>query len=113
MKNEKFLVEKVRSDVLDAVENGRTYTVTLACAIEALEAFIAGTISREDLTNWADFFDVNENVELESEEILPDVMFELSSPEINGLIDEERAGKLAEKLRMLRSASCMYQSDNV
>ena len=59
---------------------------------------MAGSLTNQNVVEWADFFDVNEDVELESNVLLPDVLFELSSPEINGELDVDRAGKLVEIL---------------
>lgn len=95
---EKFSVDVLRSDVAAAKAQGRILMLTNASVVEAIRAFSEDLISKEELANWADFFDVNEDIELESDVVLPDVLFELASPEINGWPDEIRAAQLVTLL---------------
>lgn len=90
----KFSVETARSMVSEATAAGKDFILNRSAVIEVLRAFMAGSLTSQDVVAWADFFDVNENVELESDVLLPDVLFELSSPEINGELNVERAVKL-------------------
>lgn len=95
----KFSIESLRSIVSVAMErDGKSFMLTHSMVIEVLEAFIAGSIGKQDVAEWAEFFDVNEDVELESDALLPDVLFELSSPEINGGLDVDRARELVWSL---------------
>jgi hypothetical protein len=94
MTSPKFSIDKVRSDVLAAKVSGRIYVLSSIDVAEVLQQFLVGLIRREDVAEWAEFFDVNEDVELESDEVLPSVLFELSSPEINGWPDQVRVKEL-------------------
>ncbi|GGA40373.1 hypothetical protein [Dyella nitratireducens] len=90
----KFSIETLRSLVSAATVSGKDFVLNRSAVIEVLQAFIAEAVSSQNVAEWADFFDVNEDVELESDALLPDVLFELSSPEINGELDVDRARKL-------------------
>ena len=90
----KFSVEALRSMVSAATRSGKDFVLSRSAVIEVLQVFIAGSLSGQGVADWAEFFDTNEDIELESDEILPDVLFELSSPEINGELDVDRARKL-------------------
>ena len=98
MTGSKFSLETARSMVSAAIGSGKDFVLNRSAVIEVLQAFLAGSITSQNVVEWADFFDVNENVELESDVLLPDVLFELSSPEINGELDVDRAGKLVVML---------------
>lgn len=102
MSNSKFSVDKLRSAVSAARDSqAGEFVVTTAALIEVLEAFLSGLIDKEDVAIWAEFFDANEDVELESDKLLPSIIFELSSPEINGYLDSRRAAQI---LRLLKQS---------
>jgi hypothetical protein len=69
--------------------------------VEKIDQCISGLLTKEDLENWADHFELNENFEYESkyEKIIADVLFHLSSPDINGDLTVER---LLEEKKMLQ-----------
>jgi hypothetical protein len=90
----KFSIETLRSIVSAATVSGKDFVLNRSAVIEVLQAFIAGSVTGQNVAEWADFFDVNEDVELGSDLLLPDILFELSSPEINGELDVDRARKL-------------------
>ncbi len=94
MTNRNFFITKAQSEVQVAKLNNQLFLLTHTAAIEVISAFLSGSISKEELADWADFFDINEDVELESEEILPNILFELANPEINSWPDYERAMQL-------------------
>lgn len=86
-----FSMDQVRERVRAAAEGGSYFVLEHAAAAEVLRLFVAGSIDREGLVEWAEFFDFNEQVEYESDEVLPRLLFEMSSPEINGWPDVETA----------------------
>jgi len=94
MTSSKLSIETLHSLVSASTGPGKNFVLNISAVIEVLQAFIAGTINSQNVAEWADFFDVNEDVELESDVLLPDVLFELSSPEINGELDVDRAREL-------------------
>ena len=94
----KFSIETLRSIISAAKLSGNDFVLNRSAVVEVLQAFIAGSVTSQDVAGWADFFEVNDDVELESDVLLPDVLFELSSPEINGGLDVDRARELVELL---------------
>lgn len=94
MSASKFSVGLLRSMVSEATNSGKNFVLNRSSVVEVLQAFVARSLTRQNVVDWAEFFDVNEDVELESDALLPDVLFELSSPEINGELDLDRARKL-------------------
>lgn len=98
MNKEDFSVERIRSHVDSTKKAGRTHLITCLMVRCAIRAWLDGIISNEQLSEWADFIDANEDVELESDEVMPDVIFELASPEINGWPDQSRALELLDLL---------------
>ena len=99
----KFSIENIRLDVLAAnAREGIPFVLTRDMVVDILKAYIAGLVSGAEVANWAEFFDVNEDIELETDELLPDVLFELSSPEVNGGLNKERALELVDILRASR-----------
>lgn len=94
MTSSKFSIETLHSLVSASTGSGKSFVLNVSAVIEVLQAFIAGTLNSQNVAEWADFFDVNEDVELESDVLLPDVLFELSSPEINGELNVDRAREL-------------------
>lgn len=90
----KFSTETLHSIVSASARSGKNFVLNCSAVVEVLQAFIEGILTSQNVAEWADFFDVNENVELESDVLLPNVLFELSSPEINGELDVDRARKL-------------------
>lgn len=75
-------------------KRGEPFTISSSDVASVLSAFLVGDISERDLVKWADFLDGNEDVEFEPNRMIPDVLFELSSPEINGRLEEQRAREL-------------------
>jgi hypothetical protein len=100
----RFSIETLSSTVSAATVSGKNFLLNHSAVIEVLQAFITGSVTSQNVAEWANFFDVNEDVELESDLLLPDVLFELSSPEINGELDVDRARKLVEILSNTKGA---------
>lgn len=84
-----------------AKSNGEMLLLSRSEVIALLSDYEAGAISAETVSEWAEFFDGNEDVEFEpeAEGLLPDILFELASPEINGDLTADRA----KSLKMLLS----------
>jgi len=94
MTTSRFSVEALRLMVSATRRAGEEFVLNRLAVIEVLQAFIAGVLPSQDVVEWAEFFDVNEDVELEPDVSLPEILFELSSPEINGELDPDRAREL-------------------
>lgn len=88
----------LRAEVLSATARHGRLLVTSSATIDVLKAFKNGQVSSKDVAEWAEFIDANEDVDLEENSHLPDVFFELSSPEINGLLDVKRATEIISLL---------------
>jgi hypothetical protein len=94
MINSNYSVATLQSKVASAKSRGVEFTLLSSDVASILSAFLAGQISEEDVANWAEFFDGNDDVEFEPGKSIPDVLFELSSPEINGRLEVQRAQEL-------------------
>jgi len=68
--------------------------------IEKIDQCLDNELTKEDLEKWADFSELNENYEYEAgyEKLIADVLFHLSSPDINGELTIER---LTEEKKLL------------
>jgi len=77
----------------------------LADLDRALELCVEGVLSGERIQEWAEILEMNEHVDYESgvEEAIADVLFRLSTPEINEPISQAVA-------RELRAALCAARS---
>ncbi|QGY75739.1 hypothetical protein FZ025_03330 [Xanthomonas hyacinthi] len=96
-----FSIDKLRSDILAANEGGGgIFVVTHAAVVEILDAFLSGVIGANEVAEWAEFLDANEDVEFESDEFLPNIIFELSSPEINYYQNAARAAEIINILKI-------------
>jgi len=95
---ENVSVDNFRSHVDSAKKAGRIHLITCLTVRCAIQAWLDGIISKEQLSEWVDFIDVNEDVELQFDEVMSDVIFELASPEINGWPDQKRAFELLDLL---------------
>lgn len=98
MENSEFSMTALRSKLASSKESGSPILLSIADIEMALSAFISREINEEEIARWAEFYDANDAVVFESNEIIPDVVFEISSPEINGWLDEARARKLLLRL---------------
>lgn len=67
--------------------------LTESDVIATLHRFHKGRASAEEVANWADFFEVRDDVELASE-LVTSVVFELANPALEGALTEERAQQL-------------------
>lgn len=94
----KFDLDRLRSSLVALKEAGELLPLSIAEVAGVLSAFVVGEISKEEIADWAEFYDGNEDVVLESDDLIPDVLFELSSPEINGWLQEVRARELISML---------------
>ena len=65
--------------------------------LRSLDAFLDGNVSAAEVHEWAEGYDANDNIEFEVE-ALKDVVFELTSPEINGALSVARAARIREGL---------------
>jgi hypothetical protein len=68
-----------------------------AARLRGEQYILSGELSKEALAEWAEFFDANEDVDFEPERLV-DIVFEMSSPEINEWMDDERARDLLLQL---------------
>lgn len=90
----KISLEALRSMVSAAKSSGEYFVLNRSDVVQVLQAFVDGLLTTESVVEWAEFFDVNDDVELEPDVSMPDILFELSSPEINGELDVRRAREL-------------------
>lgn len=95
----KFSIDERRRGISDARDEGRLFFLSRDAAIEILEAFIAGHVDEDGVSEWAELFDVNEDVILDSRDLLANIVFELSSPEINGCLEKDRAMEIISILK--------------
>lgn len=74
--------------------------VTRQQLINLLVAFLHGQVSAMDLQKWAAEIELSEQIEYEptNAQLIADVIFELSSPEINGPLTFDRARNLSHLL---------------
>ena len=63
-----------------------------------LQRCIECEITFDDLTNWANAIECRDDLDFESEE-MQEIVFELSSPEINGEITKERLQEMVNELQ--------------
>jgi|SRR5690554_4289933 hypothetical protein len=63
-----------------------------------LQRCIESEITFDDLTNWANAIECRDDLDFEAEE-MQEIVFELSSPEINGEITKERLQEIVNELR--------------
>lgn len=94
-----FSVDRLRSKIAELRRNGELLLLSSSDIVFAIEAFLAGEITKEDLSRWADFYDANDDVVFEEGCSISDIIFDLASPEINGWIDVDRALKFLATLR--------------
>ena len=71
--------------------------LSVADVIRSLDEYLDGNVSAAQLHEWAEGYDANDNIEFEVE-ALKDVVFELTSPEINGALSVARAARIREGL---------------
>lgn len=79
----------------EASREANVFLLTRRHVVSLLEALQSGSIGFDEVAEWAEYFDVNEDVELECDD-LADVIFELSSPEINGVPTAQRVREIIE-----------------
>lgn len=63
-----------------------------------LQRCIESEITFDDLTNWANAIECRDDLDFEAEE-MQEIVFELSSPEINGEITKERLQEIVNELQ--------------
>lgn len=63
---------------------------------DALQLCVNGELRPEDLTAWASDVELNEQIEYDAKhnKAIATVLFQISSPEVNGTIDRERCLEL-------------------
>lgn len=88
------LKEQIRAEV----RRGRPFPVSIVFVAGLLEAFLSGDISSEEISEYAEFLDVNDDIEFD-DVVCADVVFRMSSPEINGDMTADRAADLLGELR--------------
>jgi hypothetical protein len=71
--------------------------LSIADVIRSLDEYLVGNVSAWELHDWAESYDANDDIEFEVE-ALKDVVFELTSPEINGALSMARAARIREGL---------------
>jgi hypothetical protein len=98
MKQSKLSVSTLHASLVASRSLGRKLFLSVSDLEEALTAFLRGEISKEEIADWAEFYDANDDVVFETDEIMSTVLFEISSSDINGWLDEERAEELRSSL---------------
>jgi len=63
-----------------------------------LRRSINNEIDFETLTNWANAIECRDDLEFTNEEV-PEIIFELANPEINGVITKERLNEIISELQ--------------
>ncbi|UHQ19727.1 hypothetical protein LVB87_00725 [Lysobacter sp. KIS68-7] len=74
--------------------------LSIADVIRSLDEYLDGNVSAAEVHEWAEGYDVNEDIEFEVE-ALTGVVFDLTSPEINGALTVARATRIKEDLLRL------------
>lgn len=94
-------LQSLRARLFEARARNESLELKASEAIDVLSAFQAGAIDGPAVAAWAEFFDGNEDVDFEQgfEDVMPDMLFELASPEINGELTPARASVLMETLK--------------
>jgi hypothetical protein len=65
-----------------------------------LERCLAGELSLEQLTDWADLIECREDIEVPAEpQDLSHLVFRLANPNLEGAVTKELVGELRDKLR--------------
>jgi len=98
MNTSEFSLSALRSKLASSKEEGIPLFLSRSDIARALTAFLAGEIDENEVADWAEFYDANEAVEFESDAAIPEVLFDLSSPEINGRLDKARAREWLSRL---------------
>lgn len=94
-----FSVDQLRLRTVELRRNGELLPLSSSDIISAVEAFLLGNITKEELSEWADFYDGNDDVVFEEGYPISDIIFDLANPEINDWIDADRALKYLATLR--------------
>jgi len=70
-------------------------------ALRVLNGYLSGTLSREEVEQWADALEVRDDVgrEPEFEEELGELLFQLATPDVAGELVPDLAKEWIEKLR--------------
>ena len=74
--------------------------LSVSDVIRSLDEYLDGNVSATEIHDWAESYDANDDIEFEVES-LAHVVFELTSPEINGELTEVRAARIKEDLLRL------------
>lgn len=76
-------------------------SLRLADVDRALEHYARGAFSEEWIQEWAEVLEMNEHVDYERgvEDVIADVLFRLSSPEINGALNQAVVRELRANLK--------------
>jgi|GEM_PF-1991000 len=99
MADSEFSIEALRSTLAASKEAGSPLLLSIFDVVKALNAFLVGEITKEEIADWADFYDANDDVVFEANEAIPNVIFDIANPEINGWLDDARAKELLSLLR--------------
>lgn len=106
-------------EILKLDDNGETQQETISLAqirlnlqspiskkdvSQALEAYLNGEVNEKDIESWADFVELSEEISyaVGEEETISEVLFILSSPEINGALNHETARNLIDLISQIR-----------
>lgn len=103
MADSQFSLDVLHAKLATAKEAGQSLLLSSSDVARALNAFLAGEITKEEIADWAEFYDANDGVEFEANEAIPNVIFGISSPEINGWLDDARARELLFELHASRN----------
>ena len=72
-------------------------TLTADNLRRALDGFLAGELDSSAVADWADFFEVRDDVDFDSTAVA-DAIFELANPALEGRLNAERARELLRAL---------------
>ncbi|WP_208281649.1 hypothetical protein [Massilia oculi] len=73
----------------------------------ALEKFLEGTLTADDIEVWANSIEGRDDVDFDenNEELVGEILHELANPLLTYMLDEDRAKQLVEKLGGIGAAS--------
>lgn len=89
------------AELRQILASGKTHLLTRDALSQIIQRCILGDITSETLTEWANGAEMRDEIDYEIgvEAHIADVMFELSTPEINGDLSVAKLQALLERLR--------------
>ncbi len=91
---------KATSDPIPDQQSEAYVTLRMVDLEKAIKRFTSGSLSAEQLEEWAEILEMNDYVEYESgsEQIIADALFLLATPEVNGPITERTVENILRSL---------------